>query len=86
VELGVFDSKEKLCVLDTKSKYVCILITFYIHSFIQYNTIYQTNISACLLFIFYVDGTRIRVFKNKDEELGGVDVSYNYPNNQALRI
>ena len=39
-----------------------------------------------MIFRFYVDGTPVRVFKNKEEELGGVVMSYHYPNNQAMRI
>jgi len=36
--------------------------------------------------IFSVDGTPVRVFKNREKELGKVDNNYHYPKNQAMRI
>jgi len=36
--------------------------------------------------IFSVDGTPVRVFKNREKELGGVDNNYHYPKSQAMRI
>jgi len=61
------------------------------------HTISQTNINintcllisqtnTCLLFRFSVDGTPVRVFKNREKELGGVDNNYHYPKSQAMRI
>ena len=39
-----------------------------------------------MLFRISVDGTPVRVFKNREKELGGVDSNYHYPENQAMRI
>jgi len=36
--------------------------------------------------IFSVDGTPVRVFKNRETELGKVDTNYHYPKSQAMRI
>eukprot|EP00253_Pinus_taeda_P032430 PITA_32430 len=36
--------------------------------------------------IFSVDGSPIRVFKNRETELGKVDSNYHYPKTQAMRV
>lgn len=36
--------------------------------------------------IVSVDGTPVRVFKNREKELGEVDNNYHYPKSQAMRI
>eukprot|EP00253_Pinus_taeda_P032433 PITA_32433 len=36
--------------------------------------------------IFSVDGSPVRVFKNRETELGKVDSNYHYPKTQAMRV